>query len=208
MEKSSVAKRTGADDAVARILERTIEVISTQGETAIRTNPIAYECGSTPPVLYRAFGSREGLVIAAQAERYRRTMEDVIPPFATEISAAGSKEELRTVIETNLRNVYGRSRSRIRRVRAEVIGAAVARPELAERIVEVDRDATEVFVTALEKATAAGWVPGGDRLRAIIMWTICGVNTRMNVEFDSAATYGDEWKEIAVQAVLHVTLGD
>ena len=55
-----------------KIIERAIAVLEKDGEAAIRTNTIAADCGCTAPILYREFQSREGLIIAAQAERYRR----------------------------------------------------------------------------------------------------------------------------------------
>ncbi|MEN9792768.1 MAG: hypothetical protein RL330_846, partial [Actinomycetota bacterium] len=45
MKTAPEVKRTTGAEAVVKILERAIEVIAEGGETAIRTNPIAYECG-------------------------------------------------------------------------------------------------------------------------------------------------------------------
>jgi AcrR family transcriptional regulator len=78
-----------------RILERAIEVIEAGGEVAIRTNVIAEECGVTAPILYRAFGNREGLVVAAQAERYRRASEVAVAYLVERVTSAGSRAELR-----------------------------------------------------------------------------------------------------------------
>jgi AcrR family transcriptional regulator len=98
---SGVERTTGAE-AVAKILERAIEVIAEGGETAIRTNTIAYDCGTTPPVLYRAYGSREGLVVAAQAERYRRTMEYIASDLSRSFVSAESPDDLRARVRQGM----------------------------------------------------------------------------------------------------------
>ena len=56
-----------------RILELAVEAIDAGGEEAIRVNDIAAEAGVTVPTLYRHFGSRDGLVEAAQTYRFRKT---------------------------------------------------------------------------------------------------------------------------------------
>ena len=54
-----------------RILALAIAAIDKGGEAAVRVNDIAAEAGVTVPTLYRQFGSRDGLVAAAQTQRFR-----------------------------------------------------------------------------------------------------------------------------------------
>ena len=120
--------------SVQRILERTIQVIEESGEAAIRTNPIAFECGVTPPILYRAFASREGLIIAAQAERYRRSTEVSAKYLYDSIARADSRESLIANVSSLLDFVFSKDRAENRRLRVEVIGSSVSRPQLRELI--------------------------------------------------------------------------
>lgn len=190
-------------EAVNRILERAIEVIAEGGEAAIRTNPIAYECGTTPPVLYRAYGSREGLVVAAQAERYRRSIADIVEFLASRFSVATSPEALRSTLRAAVDVTLDPAHSAPRRVRAEVVGAAVSRPELQARIVEVDREMIARLEESLAHGVAAGWLTGGPRLRAVILWAIGATSGRLNLEFDPEADFAREWNEVAYEAFVH-----
>lgn len=61
-------------DSLARILDETIAVIETSGESAIRLAKIATRAGVTRQTLYRYFSSREHLITAAHTERFRRTL--------------------------------------------------------------------------------------------------------------------------------------
>lgn len=199
---SEVERTTGAE-AVAKILERAIEVIAEGGEAAIRTNPIAYDCGTTPPVLYRAYGSREGLVVAAQAERYRRTMEDIASDLSRSFMSAESPDDLRARVRQGMAVAFSAQRSVARRNRAEVMGAAVSRPELQARIAEADRGAVGMIRTSLERAVAEGWI-SGTGLDAVIMWAFAVTNGRLSLEFDDGADYGGSWDKLALGTILDV----
>lgn len=198
---------TGAE-AVARILERAIAVIAEGGEAAIRTNPIAYECGTTPPVLYRAYGSREGLVVAAQAERYRRSIADIVDFLAARFSAASSPAELRASMRESVDVAFDPARSGPRRVRAEVVGAAVSRPDLQAEVVAVDREMIARLEESLAHGVAAGWLTGGPRLRAVILWAIGATNGRLNLEFDPEADFSREWNDVAYEGFVHALIPD
>lgn len=203
MKAVSEVERTTGAEAVVKILERAIEVIAEGGETAIRTNPIAYECGTTPPVLYRAFGSREGLVIAAQSERYRRSIADIIEFLAARFEVTTSSEDLKRSLRLAVNAAFDPARSNARQVRAEVLGAAVSRPELRAAVVAVDRTLISRLEASLAHGVAAGWLVGGPRLRAVLMWSMGATNGRLNVEFDPEADYSREWNDVAREGFVH-----
>jgi TetR/AcrR family transcriptional regulator len=58
-----------------RLLEMAIEMVEARGEAGLRVDEVATLAGVTKPMVYRYFGDREGLVIAVQAERYRRSLQ-------------------------------------------------------------------------------------------------------------------------------------
>ncbi|MEY2710256.1 MAG: hypothetical protein RL487_39, partial [Actinomycetota bacterium] len=161
-----------------RILERAIEVIEAGGEVAIRTNVIAEECGVTAPILYRAFGNREGLVVAAQAERYRRASEVAVAYLVERVTSAGSRAELRDNIIEALDFITAPERSRNRRMRAEVIGSAVSRPALAAHVREIDMMHSATVAAAYAPAVANGWIAADLNLEAVVLWVQGIINGR------------------------------
>mgnify|MGYP002737989964 CR=1 FL=1 len=64
----------------AVILREAIAVITESGEQAIRTKSVASAAGVTEPTLFHYFGSREGLIEEAQAERFREMQLEVFIP--------------------------------------------------------------------------------------------------------------------------------
>lgn len=194
--------------SVERILERTIEVIEKGGEAAIRTNTIAGECGVTPPILYRAFGSREGLVVAAQAERYRRSSALAAAYVIAQIESASSGAELRTNIEEALSFVFGPERASGRRLRAEVIGSAVSRPALREALVLIDAEYADRIAGAFAESVRRGWVNPEVNLRAVALWAHGVVTSRVGCEFGQPDDLTAESARLSVSAILHAIFGN
>lgn len=89
-----------------KIIERAIAVLEKDGEAGIRTNTIAADCGCTAPILYREFQSREGLIIAAQAERYKRSSQEAVVGLIRQITIATSREELYDNVSTSLDSIF------------------------------------------------------------------------------------------------------
>lgn len=191
-----------------RILERAIEVIESGGEVAIRTNTIAEECGVTAPILYRAFTNREGLIIAAQAERYRRASAVAIDYLFDRIKEATSRDELRANIAQTLDFIVSPGRSRYRRLRAEVIGSAVSRPALAAEVQRIDREYSEAIAAAYAPAIEKGWLPRGVDLAAVALWIQAMVNGRTQIEFGADEAVARHWDELTKSAALRAIFGD
>lgn len=198
---------TGRSEAPARILDRTIQVIEEGGEVAVRTNIIAGECGVTAPVLYRAFGSREGLIVAAQAERYRRSSFDLRQTLIDGIVSATSRDDLRRAMRAVGEFGLTRERSRNRRLRAEVIGSAVSRPLLRAAIVEIDREYVAGIAEVLREPLARGWIRPSASLEALIAWVLTVTTGRVSIEFDEQSTIDDEWNRLTLDALIAAIFG-
>lgn len=185
-----------------RILERAIQVIEESGEAAVRTNPIAFECGVTPPILYRAFGSREGLIIAAQAERYRRSTSESFEFLKRYIDEATSRETLYKNISETFDFIFGEGRAANRRLRAEVIGSSVSRPALRDELLRVDREYASLIVMAYQKAFEFGWISSAKNHEVIALWAQGLINSRYLFDEDADVARGAAWNELTRRAIL------
>lgn len=197
----AATSKTGKS-APERILQRAIEVIEEFGEVGIRTNPIAVECGVTPPILYRAFKSREGLIIAAQSERYRRATEAAVQFLCERIQSASTRDELVRNLADGLDYIFNDARNGARLLRAEVIGSAVSRAELRQRIVEIDRSYSQQIVDAFARAREQNWIRSGLNIEAVVRWGLALVNSRVTVEFDDREGIKSAWNEFSKKAIM------
>lgn len=193
-----------------RILERAIQVIDRGGEVAIRTNIIAKECGVTPPILYRAFGSREGLVIAAQAERYRRSSEVATRLLVERITAAESREDLIRAVSESLDFIFSSERVPMRRLRAQVLGSAITRPELQAEIHKVNSDYAKKLGIAYTRALRENWVTKEISMEDIALWSISLTSARITLELEPKKddVMHENWNVLSKKAIMYAIFGD
>lgn len=196
----------------AKLLERAIEVIESSGEAGVRTHKIAADCGVTAPVLYRHFGNREGLIIAAQAERYRRTFSDGSVDVAEEISRrikrCLSRQDVIEAMKWFFESTMTPDRFRQRLVRLEVVGSAASRPELMREVAKKDREIISQFSQVFEVAVEHGWINSTIELNAMITLWLGVILGRYLPELSEGFIDGDEWNKAATEAMLHLMFGD
>lgn len=186
-------------EAPARILEAAIDVIESGGEVAIRVHDLANSCGVTGPILYRAFGSREGLIEAAQTERYRRSLTEldtIIDSMAGCSTADALRDALQRAVDQALGDRHGR------RVRANIIGSCVTRPALATSIAALHRGAIDRMATAWQSAQSKGLLRPGTDLRALAAWWLGQLDSRVHLELGAGHVDDAAWDDIARRSLI------
>lgn len=191
-----------------RILERAIEVLETSGEAGIRTHQVAEDCGVTAPILYRAFGDREGLIIAAQAERYNRSMRFGQDELTANITKCVSKEEFRRLMEA-LSDARATSvRANDRRVRAEVLGASSSRPVLRQKVAEINARLADEIAAVFRLAVDKGWMRDDFDLRTGVVWWLGMIGGRTLIELPEADFDEESWARMAKESFMKVLFGE
>jgi AcrR family transcriptional regulator len=191
-----------------RLLAETILVIERGGETSVRIRDIGEACGVTSPIIYKAFESRDGLIVAAQAERFRRAIASVATPFTEAISSATTVLELRRVMTLLLAATQHPLRAPFRRLQFEVLGASIHRPTLRAAI---DRELQVVIgegAAALEAAQHRGLIRATANPTEFMWWFYGQVQGRLLIEQSSAQLSEEAWNATAAQAVFAVLFDD
>lgn len=196
-----------AEDNRAKVLSLAVAAIDAGGEAAIRVNHLAAEAGVTPPVIYYHFDSRDGLVIAAQIERYsRRILEDTAAIGAI-VDRCTSRDELReTLIATWRRIIAERRDSRWTRI--SVTGSAYARPELEAELARVQDEIIAGLVGILEPSRIRGWLKPDIDLVTAVAWQHSMLFGRVFVERGEELVDLDQWNELTIDAFVRVFFGD
>lgn len=192
------------DNTRARLLKATVEAIDIGGEAAVRIRSIADRAGVTEPSIYHFFGSREGLVEAAHAERFRLNLDDMNQRFLKRVLRCQTKEEFSGAIRVTLAETFAGERRFARAQRFSVIGAAMTRPALLEKLVEARRLGEQALVDALTFADERGWVRTGLDMRAATYWLAGIVTGRALLEIDRSVTSDieSEWNDLAIDSVV------
>jgi len=189
-----------------RLLEETIRMIETAGESAVNLRAVAAACGVTTPIIYKAFGSRDGLIVAAQAERFRRAIDGIAAPFSAAVESATTVEELRRVVVALTAATQHPDRAPFRRAQMEVLGASIGRPELRAAVDRALRSLIDRSADALRTVQARGLLRRDAAIPELLWWFYGQVQGRILLEQTDADVDHTAWNRTSLAAVLAVLL--
>jgi AcrR family transcriptional regulator len=195
-----------SNDIRSRILDLAVAAVDAGGEAAIRVNDIASEAGVTPPALYYHFGSRDGLVVAAQVERFSRRAFEDIAAIEKELAKCTSRDALRAAfIATWKRIIENRISSRW--VRTSALGSAYARPELEVALAKAQDEIIVGLCRILEPFRDRGWLRAGIDLESAVAWQHSVLIGRVYIERGQAHVDPAEWDRLTLEALVQAFFG-
>jgi AcrR family transcriptional regulator len=189
------------------MLEAAIELLEGGGEAAVRVDPVVDAASVTKPSLYHYFGDRDGLIVAAQAERYRRSLLYGMEGQREATERCQSREEFMNLVRSWMEAITGPDGEERRRVRVEVLGSAASRPQLRSQTSEMDTIAASELGELLRVAHGRGWVKTEFDLDVAAIWWYGMMNGRYLVEKTQTPLVRREWDAIAVEATLSLLFG-
>lgn len=190
-----------------KILDEAIRIIETSGEASLRVHDIETAVGVTAPSIYHFFGSREGLVAEAQAERLLRSFQRFDPVIEEAVASVTSRESAREAVRVLLTLIYDPSRTVERQRRLFAIGSAEGRPELAKRVNEITRFYLNETTERLRPLQERGVIRPELDLEAFTYWFAGQILGRVYVEVGAESTLFPQWDEISIDAVVYLLLG-
>ena len=191
-----------------RLLDATVAVIDGGGVKAVRVREIAAEAGVREPSVYHYFGSRDGLIEAALAARYKRGLMQIIAPLRKMTLACETAEEFQAMIREIVSNIVAPGREDVRSVRADVLGSAQSRPGLRQAIVDATRESSDGIAFVIAHGQSKGWVREDINPAAFAAWYTGMVNGRIIYELDPTQCTAEAWNHVALDATLHLLFGD
>jgi AcrR family transcriptional regulator len=189
-----------------RLLKATAAAIDKGGEGAVRIRDLTKSCNITAPSIYHFFGSREGLIDAAQAFRFSRGQLQLSNAFASAIHQCKNKAQFVDLAHQFLTTMFSYERRAIRNVRLNVLGNAVNRPDLSKELARVQEESNKVVGEALRYAQSKGWVRNDFNGDMFAAWLNGMVNSRRLIEMNGTHPLADEWDVIAKRSIC-MTIG-
>ncbi len=190
-----------------RLIDTTIDAIDAGGEVSVRVQDIVAKAGVQITVLYRNFGSREGLVQAAQAARLRRDMDAELLRFSAAFDMVGSAEQFRDLVDTLLDGLAAPDRQLLRLKRVNVIGSTYGRPDLAAAVAQLQQITVDRIVQVFRPAQERGWIRPDLDLEAFTAWFAGQTLGRVIIELGDTSVEPAAFDAIAADAVRHVLFG-
>ena len=190
-----------------RLLEAAIAVLETHGEAGIRVDELARAADVAKPSIYHYFGSREGLVAAALAEMYRRAMSVGVEQLQEIARSATTRDEFVNLFRAIIASFSSEDGVRRRAFRAEVLGAAVSRPELQNAIAEMHQHQVSGLMEFFAIGQQRGFVKLPFDPRTTALWATSVVFARHIAEIDPSVDLAG-WDEITAEAFTNMLLGE
>ena len=192
------------NDTRERLLKATAAVIDKGGESAVRIRDITKACTITAPSIYHFFGSREGLIDAAQAYRFSRGQRELGLAFSTALYKCRSKKDLTELAHRFLDLMFAPDRRATRNSRLNVLGNAIYRPELSKELAVAQDLSNKIVGDPLRYAQAKGWVRDDFNPEMFAAWLNGVVNSRRLIEMGGNHPHGSEWDVIAKRSICLV----
>lgn len=186
------------------ILDAAIADMEATGEASIRITKVLEAAGAVNGSLYHHFGSREGLVQEAIAERFVGSVSQGLAQFAVEISAATTTEELFAVFRKELVRI-GTPEVRLQRARRmTTLAAALPRPQLLERITAAQASYFDAAGEVIGDLQRRGLINSEVDTRAFSAWFLGLSLSRLLSEIDPVCEPEGWWTELTYQSLVAI----
>jgi AcrR family transcriptional regulator len=191
-----------------RLLEAAISIIETQGEGAIRVDQVAELAGFTKPVLYTYFKNRDDLIVAAQSERYLRALELGRSDVEDAVRKCSNANEFFLVMKKWVSSFSGSDGELRRRFRIEVLGSAISRESLQEKLREANRRQAQDLGALLAIAQERQWLTLDAEPQDLSMWWTGLVLSRYLIEMDAEFHDTAAWDAITMNTMRSIIRAD
>ena len=186
------------------MLEAAITRLEQEGEAGIRVREIATASGVSYASLYHFFGDRDGLIEAAYAESYRRSLLEAVEIFRVGVGNARSRAEFEQFIMRVLDGIFSEDGA-ARRVRRQAIqGSAAFRPNLRALLTDAVDEYCVHLADALKIAQIRGFLVPDLDLRVAAVWILGMVSGRHYLEADAVRYDRTAWDDLSRVAILAV----
>ena len=187
-----------------RLLEAAIAIIETQGEGAVRVDQVAELAGFTKPVLYSYFKNREEVIVTAQGERYIRALELGREDVDAAVLNASTADEFFLIMQKWVRSFASPEGELRRRFRMEVLGSAITREKLQEKIREANRVQAKNLGALLAIAKDRQWLSLDVDAEDLSIWWTGLVLSRHLVEIDPTGLDAEAWDYITIEMMRSI----
>lgn len=201
MAESSGALGASTSDVARRLIEATIDVIDARGEAAVRLIDVAAAAGASKSSIHYFFGDREGLIAAAEAERYIHLLNDNFDAVDAFLDTGPTREEWSEFV-VGIYASHGTDAGRDRRRRRiEILGSSVSRDRLRAAVAEENEVSIQRMAAVIERAQQLGLTARTHSALAISTWAHGLMMGRFQAEILGDPTREQGWDEVTATVV-------
>lgn len=197
-----------ASPVAQRIVDVTVALIDERGEVAVRVQDIVERAGVQVPILYRHFGSRDGVIQAAHVKRLLAAGPVGWGRFLRDVGGARTAAEFRAIVELLIETAVSPRIAESRAKQVNVFGAVYGRPRLRAAVARMQYTAAHMLAEVFEPARANGWIRADLDLDAFGAWFGSQLLGRYMIELEPSFYDGEAWNRMFRAAILTTLFED
>jgi AcrR family transcriptional regulator len=151
--------------------------------------------------LYHHFGSKIGLIIAAEAEELNAGLTQDNQVLREMIRSCTSVEDFLGVVEIALRAGVGKQAANVRRQLIRGISFANSNQDLGDKLKEISASGTGFLAESLAIAKDRGWIRQNVNLTSLAFWLQGLFIAQILGEVSTARPTEEEWLKVSLQTV-------
>ena len=183
------------------LLDTAVAMLRDRGPDGFTVDEVLIESGTSSSSLYHHFGSRQGLLVAAQEESYRRLARSEDRGNLRGGYEATTTEEFLAYVGDQLERIVTDPANRtVRQTRLQVAARSFGSAELAAQMAAVQENMIDVIAAMYDDAKARGLINKRLDTRAYAAWFHGMTLGRTVTEAGQVDTRA--WLEVAIPAAL------
>ena len=201
---NSAPKRSDGRDTMERLLEQAKFELDIHGIDNFDVDGVLERAKAARSSLYHHFGSKFGLVYAAQLEQLVDGLRDDNVGFRLIVETSTSAETFFEIFAAFVRTVGSPENVRLRQRRTQVFASATSNVQLAESIKATQREATDYLVETLEILRERGWINPPYDMHAVAYSLQAMVFGHLILDFSSQPELEAEWANSTILAITTI----
>ena len=183
------------------LLDIAVAMLDARGADGFTIEEVLVESGTSSSSLYHHFGSRHGLLIAAQEESYRRGARGEDRRNLDGGLRATTTEEFLDYVASQIKRIVTDQANRsVRRARLAAAALSLTSPELLGQTVAVQEQMLDAIALMFDDAQARGLIDPGLDTRAYAAW-FHGMTLGRTIT-EAGSVDGGAWLAVAIPAAL------
>ena len=199
---------SGTSDTRQKIVDAAVTLIEQGGEQVVRLRTIADIVGISYPTCYHYFKNRDALIVVAQSTRLRKNLDTTINPFLEAVQSCTSKKQFVEILLGVYHHSFQPERQHVREVRAEILGAAIQRPDLRREVIQELQLAMEAPTNALRLAKERGWIPVEIDVRSFAIFNLSIISSLVYPELLNDDLMLENYKHISTSAITALLMNE
>jgi AcrR family transcriptional regulator len=177
------------------------------GENAVRVDAIVKQAGVSITSLYHHFGDRNGLIEAAQAQRFLQVFAENAASITQVLGQVHSKDDFIKVFRDAVALLQGPQNRKLRATRSSILGSALVNESLLQRVSIIQNEQVKEFATTISRLQGLGIVRNDLSPNAISFWIVGTIYGRILSEIDDfGLTLGPEYVQLTTEAFIKTLL--